>query len=120
MKISLSRFLKCCLTGGSLILLTSCSSREDAAKTREFQAKTEELKLETDRLAGKVAAIQQNIKAAGSEDLTGPQVVATLELKEKETQEETKRLQKIAEGLQSATQQLSKEQAAFAAKYLKP
>ena len=45
---------------------------------------------------------------------------ATLEVKEKETMAEAKRLQNRVEGLQSAVQQLNKERTAFAGKYLKP
>lgn len=120
MKISTHRFLVWCLAGAASTLLASCSSREDAARTKEFQTKIEELKLQADRLAEEAAAVQQKIKGAGSEEMTGPKIVATLEVKEKETMEEAKRLQNRVEGLQSAVQQLSKEQTAFAGKYLKP
>ena len=105
------------LAVGTIILLTSCGSRDDAAKTKEFQAKAEELRLENDRLTAEVANLQLNIKGVG---MSGPKFLAVWEVKEKEALSQALQLQKLVEGLQEATNQLSDEKQTYQSKYTAP
>ncbi len=100
--------------------LASCSTKADAELTHELQDKTDKLKGEADLLAAQAAAVQQKIKEAGSEDMTGPGIVVTLENTEKAVIAEKQRLEKLKLDLQAANAAMAAEQAAFAKKYLKP
>lgn len=104
----------------SIGFLASCGSGADKAQTAGFQQQADELKIQADQLAAESAGVQLKIKDLGSDETSGPEVLAGLMVKEKEVKAEGDRLVGLVEGLETANQKLEREKEEFGRKYLKP
>ncbi|MES2709664.1 MAG: hypothetical protein V4726_23905 [Verrucomicrobiota bacterium] len=95
------------------LLCIACSSKENLGKTQELKAKIEEMKQQGDKLSAEARAVQNEIKATGSEDTTSEKIVKNLEAQETASGAEGDRLEKLAADLEAAKTQLEKEHTAF-------